>query len=101
MILRVPGIGVKSALRIVKLRRYGNLSFEDVRRVGIVMKRARYFMTVNGRYYGGISLDSQQLRSRLISRTAVREVREMSLLIPRVEEGIPCISFMTEPMWAF
>ena len=79
MILRVPGIGVKSALRIVKLRRYGNLSFEDVRRVGIVMKRARYFMTVNGRYYGGISLDSQQLRSRLISRTAVREVREMSL----------------------
>ena len=79
MILRVPGIGVKSALRIVKLRRYGNLSFEDVRRMGIVMKRARYFMTVNGRYYGGISLDSQQLRSRLISRTAVREVREISL----------------------
>lgn len=79
MILRVPGIGVKSALRIVKLRRYGNLSFEDLRRVGIVMKRARYFITAGGRYYGGISIDDRNLRNRLISKTAVREVREMSL----------------------
>lgn len=79
MILRVPGIGVKSALRIVRLRRLGFLSFDDLRRIGVVMKRASYFITVGGRYYGNISLDNAHLRNRLISRTAAREVREMSL----------------------
>ena len=84
MILRIPGIGVKSALRIIKLRRYGNLSFEDLKRIGLVMKRARYFMTVNGKYYGGTGLDRENLRTRLISGTAVREVRQMSLFDSQV-----------------
>ena len=79
MLLRVPGIGVKSALRIVRLRRYGYLSFDDLHRLGIVMKRACYFITIGGRYYGNVSLDNAHLRNRLISRTAAREVREMSL----------------------
>lgn len=79
MLLRVPGIGVKSALRIVRLRRYGFLSADDLHRLGVVMKRAAYFITVGGRYYGNISLDNAHLRNRLISRTAAREVREMSL----------------------
>ncbi|WP_296954402.1 putative DNA modification/repair radical SAM protein [uncultured Dialister sp.] len=79
MILRVPGIGVRSALRIVRLRRYGGLSYDHLKRIGVVLKRARYFMTVNGRYYGEWALDSESLRNRLISETAAREVREMSL----------------------
>lgn len=84
MILRVPGIGVKSAMRIIRLRRYGNLSFDDLRRIGLVMKRARYFITVNGRYYGGYSVDDKNLRNHLISETAAREVREMSLFDTQV-----------------
>ncbi len=79
MLLRVPGIGVKSALRIVRMRRYGNLSFANVSRLGIVMKRARYFMTVNGRYYGESDIDQEHLRGRLISKKAVEAVRQMSL----------------------
>ena len=79
MILRIPGIGVRSALRIVRLRRYGGLSYDHLKRIGVVLKRARYFMTVNGRYYGEWALDSESLRNRLISETAAREVREMSL----------------------
>ncbi len=79
MLLRVPGIGVKSALRIVRMRRYGNLSFANVSRLGIVMKRARYFMTVNGRYYGETDIDQEHLRGRLISRKAVEAVHQMSL----------------------
>ena len=82
MLLRVPGIGVKSALRIVRLRRYGNLSFSTLSRLGIVMKRARYFITVNGRYRGEKSLDGENLRDRLISRRAARESREISLFAP-------------------
>ncbi len=79
MLLRVPGIGVKSALRIVRMRRYGNLSFANVSRLGIVMKRARYFITVNGRYYGESDIDQEHLRGRLISKKAVEAVRQMSL----------------------
>ncbi len=79
MLLRVPGIGVKSALRIVRMRRYGNLSFANVSRLGIVMKRARYFMTVNGRYYGESDIDQEHLRGRLISKKAVEAVHQMSL----------------------
>lgn len=49
MILRVPGIGVKSAMRIVKARRNGNLDFKDLKKIGVVLKRALYFITCGGR----------------------------------------------------
>ncbi|MBD5459843.1 MAG: putative DNA modification/repair radical SAM protein [Lachnospiraceae bacterium] len=48
MILRVPGIGVKSAQRIVKARRMGSLDFQALRKIGVVLKRALYFITCNG-----------------------------------------------------
>ncbi|MCM1046217.1 MAG: putative DNA modification/repair radical SAM protein [Candidatus Gastranaerophilales bacterium] len=48
-LLRVPGVGVKSAKRIVAARRSGNLSFEHLQKMGVVMKRALYFITCNGR----------------------------------------------------
>ncbi|MDD4797842.1 MAG: putative DNA modification/repair radical SAM protein, partial [Eubacteriales bacterium] len=48
-LLRVPGIGPVSARRIVSARRYGGLTLEDVRRCGVVMKRAQYFITCRGK----------------------------------------------------
>lgn len=50
MLLRVPGIGVKSARRIVAARRGVNLDFEDLKRLGVVLKRAAYFITCKGKY---------------------------------------------------
>jgi predicted DNA-binding helix-hairpin-helix protein len=47
MILRVPGIGVKSAALIVASRRYGQLTSAHLQKMGAVMKRARYFITCN------------------------------------------------------
>lgn len=47
MILRVPGIGVKSAQLIVTSRRHGRLNSEHLRKMGVVMKRAQYFITCN------------------------------------------------------
>lgn len=49
MLLRVPGIGVKSALRIVKARRLGTVDFADLKRMGVVLKRALYFITCRGK----------------------------------------------------
>ncbi|MDR1860448.1 MAG: putative DNA modification/repair radical SAM protein [Bacteroidales bacterium] len=45
MLLRVPGIGVKSANLIVAARRYGRLNAEQLKKIGIVMKKAQYFIT--------------------------------------------------------
>ena len=45
LILRVPGIGVKSAKLIVASRRYGKLNAESLKKIGIVMKKAQYFIT--------------------------------------------------------
>ena len=45
LLLRVPGIGVKSARLIVASRRFGRLGFYQLKRIGVVMKKARYFIT--------------------------------------------------------
>ncbi|MDR3200793.1 MAG: putative DNA modification/repair radical SAM protein [Spirochaetales bacterium] len=49
-ILRVPGIGAKSALRLIGARKNGSLSFDSLRKLGVILKRARYFITLGGSY---------------------------------------------------
>mgnify|MGYP004640212803 CR=1 FL=1 len=66
MILRVPGIGVTSAKRIVKARRTGNLSFEDLKKIGVVLKRALYFITCSGRMMYPTKLDEDYITRNLI-----------------------------------
>ena len=49
ILLRVPGIGVTSALKIVRARRSARLDFDDLKKMGVVMKRARFFITCGGK----------------------------------------------------
>lgn len=49
LLLRIPGIGVKSARRIIAARRFGRLTFDDLKKIGVVLKRALYFITCNGK----------------------------------------------------
>lgn len=67
VLLRVPGIGVRSAQRIVAARRSTILREEQLKRLGVVLSRARYFITANGQYLGGIRMDGPELASRLIT----------------------------------
>ncbi|WP_277057788.1 putative DNA modification/repair radical SAM protein [Trichlorobacter lovleyi] len=78
-LLRVPGVGVLSAQRIVRARRQGHLGLDDLFRLGVVMKRARYFITARGRSLEAAALDSSSLRSRLIDRTMSRKPQQLSL----------------------
>ncbi len=64
-ILRVPGVGVRGARRIVAARRYGPLSFEGLKRLGIVMKRAQYFITCSGRMLPGLRFSPESVYRRL------------------------------------
>jgi putative DNA modification/repair radical SAM protein len=52
MLLRVPGIGVRNAHKILQARRYGKLAFEDLQKMRIALKRARHFITCNGKFFG-------------------------------------------------
>ena len=52
MLARTPGIGLKSAYKIIKARRYGNLTIENLKAMRIPLKRAIHFITVGGKYYG-------------------------------------------------
>lgn len=66
-ILRVPGIGPKSAGRIVEARRYGHLSFEYLKKMGVVLKRAHYFVTCGGKMMYKIPLEEQFITNQLIA----------------------------------
>lgn len=68
MLLRIPGIGVTSAKRIVKTRRVCRLTYEDLKRLGIVLKRAKYFITCSGRYYGDVAFDDYKIKNKLLSQ---------------------------------
>lgn len=50
-LLKIPGIGVKSAKRIVSSRRHFAIDFKDLKAMGVVMKRAQYFITCKGKYF--------------------------------------------------
>ena len=67
MLLRVPGIGYKSAVRIVKARRLGILDFADLKKIGVVLKRALYFITCNGRMMYPTKIEEDYIARNLLS----------------------------------
>ena len=67
VLLRVPGIGVKSAQRIVKARRNGNLRFEDLKRIGVVLKRALYFITCSGHMMYKTKIEEDYITRNLLA----------------------------------
>ena len=50
-LLKVPGIGVTSAKRIINSRKYFKITFKDLKKMGVVLKRAKYFITCNHQYF--------------------------------------------------
>lgn len=65
-LLRVPGIGVKSARRIVQARKTGRLDFNDLKKVGVVLKRAIYFITCSGSYYFSMKFTEGMILQNLL-----------------------------------
>ena len=66
-LLRVPGIGTKSAGRIVKSRRGTTLDFQHLKKIGVVLKRAKYFITCNGKMMHRIPIEEDFITRQLIS----------------------------------
>lgn len=72
-LLRVPGIGTTSALRIVRQRRLASIQFDDLKKIGVVVKRARYFITCRGKYYGGANAAPEQIKKEALSSDDIRK----------------------------
>ena len=64
-LLRVPGIGVVSAKRLLVARRAGALRAEDLKKLGVVMKRAQYFLTCSGQSAAPLRLSLEGVRRNL------------------------------------
>lgn len=93
-LLRVPGIGVRSAKRIVAARRMGSLGFPDLKKAGVVLKRAQYFLTCRGKMLEGLrirgdsilrALLSENSAARLPSEQAPEQLSLFSPVTPKIQ----------------
>ncbi|MCD7728510.1 MAG: biotin synthase, partial [Clostridia bacterium] len=77
MLLRVPGIGAKSAYKITEARRYTRLGFDNLAKMRIVLKRAKHFITCNGKFYGYDKINN--VKAALLLDTQKNENCQLSL----------------------
>ena len=86
-LMRIPGIGAVSARRIVRQRRLSAVKFDDLKKMGVVLKRAKYFLTCSGRYYGEKRFEPEVIRNAILQ---MENGLQMSLFDDqwnRLEEG--------------
>ncbi|MBZ4670974.1 MAG: hypothetical protein PWQ76_714 [Clostridiales bacterium] len=72
MLLRVPGIGVTSARRILTARKVRSLDFDALKKIGVVLKRAQYFIVCGGKKAQGLKITESAILRELMSESAVK-----------------------------
>lgn len=98
MLLRIPGVGVKSAHRIVAARRSTRLDFKDLKKIGVVLKRALYFITCSGKMMYPTKLEEDYIVRNLTSEkdrikfgSDGMTFKQMSLFDDSCFTGMPAI----------
>jgi len=80
MILRIPGIGVKSAKKIISSRRYGTIFFEHLKKMGVAMKRAKYFLITGDKDFLNLDWKPEIIRSQILQADPKRaKLAQLSL----------------------
>ena len=77
-LIRIPGIGVTSAKRIVMARRHNVIKYEHLKKLGVVIKRAKYFITVNGEFMGFRKESPELIRNALMEKEKM-EMQQLKL----------------------
>ena len=90
VLLRVPGLGVRSAQKIVRARRAAALRFEDLKKMRISMKRAKYFVTCGGKTYQNIWIREELVTPMLLSDSKTCYGQES--LLPTKEDHVKCLT---------
>ena len=93
MLLRVPGIGIKSARRIVQVRRVSSLSYDTLKKLGVVLRRAQFFIVCGGKRREGLRFKENEIARYLLPDAMPPvENRQLSLFDPRPEDIRQCIT---------
>lgn len=79
MLLRVPGIGVNSAQKILRARRVSSLDFNDLKKLGIVLKRAQFFVLCKGKSMTGTVTSQDRIMRGLLSDRSLRMLNHQPL----------------------
>lgn len=77
-LLRVPGIGVTSAQRIMQARRAGSLDFDGLKKLGVVLKRAKFFLTCQGKVFDGVVFKHDVILRGLLSKNDLARLPAIS-----------------------
>jgi len=73
-LLRIPGIGVTGAQRIIRERKNAQISYDSLKKMRTVLKRAKYFITVKGKYYGNVKFDPEAIKSEIRMKEIQRQI---------------------------
>ena len=92
-LMRIPGIGKRSAYKIMRCRTTRNLTFEDLKKMRISLKRAKYFITCSGKTYNNMWLRQELVTPMLLADNRVSGYGQMSLFEqPTREDTIKCLT---------
>lgn len=100
MLLRVPGVGVKSAQRIMTARKTGSINYSGLKKIGVVLKRAQYFITCNGKLAEGLKITGDGVLHALMSERCVNmlpnsQPEQLSFFaapLPNREDVLQCLT---------
>jgi predicted DNA-binding helix-hairpin-helix protein len=81
-LLRVPGIGAKGAYKIISARKSSSLTFEALKKMRIVLKRAKHFITASGKFYGERKEENIKFRLMLAERQETVKQTDFFSLLP-------------------
>lgn len=73
-LLKIPGIGLTSAKRIITSRKHFTITFKDLKNMGVVLKRAKYFITCNGKYF----INDNLFKKEFIESNLIIEEKNLS-----------------------
>ncbi|WP_409968578.1 putative DNA modification/repair radical SAM protein [Bengtsoniella intestinalis] len=79
-LLRIPGVGTVSAQRIIRCRRQGRLQIDDLKKLGVVMNRAQYFLTACGKMLAGLRFTPEGMAQHLM------QLEQRALPQPQLEQ---------------
>lgn len=79
-LLRIPGLGVTSAQRIIRERKNAELSYDSLKKMKTVLKRAKYFITIKGKYYGNINMEPHLIKEELRLKEVQKQISIFELL---------------------
>ncbi len=75
-LLQIPGVGVKGAKKIYSSRKYFKITFKDLKNMNIVLKRAKYFILCNGKYYTSEAMFKKEIIEKCLMLEDLKEKRQ-------------------------